>query len=614
MYLHPFIENRMMECQVTKLPRSYSSSISRARSSQRLKRIGPLHLQVDLKDAQSYDTLFKPQGMVRYIDDKAAFKHKAKGLQKIITNFTLEVAPTQVIELIHYPDTPQLTTTNSTNSINYSSEAAAYMCVQHELVKEKNRRVECSLSPASKDTETSVASTPTLESKESIKTQANETYSSVSSSRSPPLLLQTVALSLSKEQPKRNAPWLKPPFWTKVSSAACRLFHKPSLSLHPMASIKRAEGADYSGQVSGFSEDSARDPKRNQAIAASEMERWHSDPWREPCLLLPDSSSYTPPSHGVLYCKVIQISNIGSSKAYNYSLQVQCNGTTMFCHPGTMKKVANHKSGAKVDETFSFPVSAPSSIEFILKAQPPKSAANVISHGFKKAKTILYATLIPIAEHSKSGKSTPITGYKRIELQDSADCVVSGRHMHPMKDAQDTTKGWAPEITVFYKYVPKHSPTTFDMEVLRANQAIESALLHCTHGDYLTLYTHGHGCPLWTRYWAKLNDGHIFLYRLSNETKDAFDSISLKDLCHTTMASDTNDDIFLGRHGLVLKFGRSYPSSVSLVEKESVVEERIYFFTDTPLKTVYWQQVLNAHIGTVYPRNYSSEVNSRYLW
>ncbi|CAO3598396.1 unnamed protein product [Absidia cylindrospora] len=329
----------------------------------------------------------------------------------------------------------------------------------------------------------------------------------------------------------------------------------------------------------------------------------------------------------VLRCRVVQITNIASSKEYQYELFLQMNDITQASQMGTMKKIAKGISAASPKESFSFDVDSPFTLAFILCASP-------VHGGFSKMKTLiskmdLTAHSEPIPENeeddqlSPSKSTLPIVGSTHL-LSGNRFEAFSGKGLSrytltkPLSGKnQKELQEMDLELMVAFQLEDAASPTHTYMSGLWTGELdFDAALASCHQGDYLTFYVRGKQFPTWTRYWITLEHGQIYFRHLSYEHKESIDSIPLSELESVCKPwEDIQEQVYFGRkHGIVLKFKKDHVrlDQVTLEENECL-DGYMYLFADSPKKAALWRTVLSAYATADYVTPNAS-INARYLW
>ncbi|ORZ17824.1 hypothetical protein BCR42DRAFT_450379 [Absidia repens] len=307
----------------------------------------------------------------------------------------------------------------------------------------------------------------------------------------------------------------------------------------------------------------------------------------------------------VLRCRVVQITNIASSKDYQYELFLQMNDITQASQMGTMKKIAKGISAASPKESFSFPVHG----------------------GFSKMKTLIskmdlttHSEPIPANEEedqlSPSKSALPIVGSTHL-LSGNRFEAFNGKGLSrytltkPLSGKnQKELQEMDLELMVAFQLEDAASPTHTYMSGLWTGELdFDAALASCHQGDYLTFYT-------WTRYWITLEHGQIYFRHLSYEHKESIDSIPLSELESVCKPwEDIQEQVYFGRkHGIVLKFKKDHVrlDQVNL-EEDECLEGYMYLFADSPKKAALWRTVLSAYATADYVTPNAS-INARYLW
>ncbi|KAL0088847.1 hypothetical protein J3Q64DRAFT_1697125 [Phycomyces blakesleeanus] len=665
MYFHPFLDHRVVDSHPAKPHRGYQATLSKVKAAQNWKRIGPFRHQIDFKHNHRPDNIpSKPQIVPRYIYDKAAFKLKARGLKNIITNFssdphvTVPAAPIVPVvpavpilpdvlsvtmvpsvatvpitlrkQCLRYPDTPQLSSNNSSTSLVTCSEATISVETRDVYVQTLSQSDVQSIVSIQTGLASSFVSMSIHESDEESSFESSSilyTDSDTNSNNSTPF--QSTASFQKQTLPtleKTRTAWTKPSqyqgylkpkqsikrigkmAWKVVSQATRQLFER---SFEPSRRLSFSPGStyddldEYDDEYEAGSYDA--DPEQSLDVTSVELQRWYLDKaireeGRIERRFSPlDYSPVTKPVwNGTLHCKVLQVTNLGSAKGLKYELQIRCHGISKVTRPGIMKKVAKGISAASPLELFSLQV--PKS--YITR--PRNSATRLISYGVSKAKKLLYRRIRLLREDSDDSlgdeacETTQWIGYKRIDLNENMDREVSSRHLYSLASPFEAAQVWQPEIAVVYRFQPTqpisefsypNGPGTGTDEYLN----ITNALNHCNRGDYLTIYQQGPGCPLWIRYWARLDKYNIVLYRLSNEHKNPASLISLKDLCFVSTPLEDEEQIFLGRPlGLVLDFDNDHTGSYisADLEEGNRIGRQEYILMDSLTNADYWYRAL----------------------
>ncbi|KAI8075063.1 hypothetical protein BC940DRAFT_351599 [Gongronella butleri] len=346
----------------------------------------------------------------------------------------------------------------------------------------------------------------------------------------------------------------------------------------------------------------------------------------------------------ILRCRVIQITNMSSSKEYQYELFVQLNDVTKICQTGSLKKISKGISAASPKESFSFEVDSPFSLTFTLCAKP-------IPAGLTKIKSLL-SKMDLAAHHHHQGKDSPVadasSDASSSSSSDGGICeatlpvvgftsLLSGNRFEaftgkglsrytltkPVVAATGANAGAAAapdldlELMVAFQLEDAISPCNTYMSGLGTGELdFDAALTACRDGDYLTFYVRTKHVPSWTRFWVSLDHGELYLRQLSYEHKDPVDSISLSQLESVRRPwEDLQDEIYFGRkHGIVLQFKKEHIDTTHVVlDDQEQIDGYMYLFADSPKKAALWRTVLSAYATADYVTP-NPAINARYLW
>ncbi|KAI8394125.1 uncharacterized protein BYT42DRAFT_553486 [Radiomyces spectabilis] len=285
----------------------------------------------------------------------------------------------------------------------------------------------------------------------------------------------------------------------------------------------------------------------------------------------PHTSLHPPQSHyqsfrkTILSCKVMQITNLTSSRDYSYELDIYLNDAKTHTIVGSMKKIAKGVTAATPRETVAFTVNEKFCLTFVLKVRAHYSSA------LRRMKT-LWPSLSQTMDSACSNWSYQVRSGNRPEEVFASDQIT--RYML-CKDI---------ELAVVYSF-----------EDISQSERDRSDMAHCAAGDYLTFYVQGASIPMWVRYWVTLDttNHRLLLRRLSNEHKAPVHAIPLASLRSVHQPSDeTAEEICLDRQqGLVLRFNVE-KQSTSCHDKDASLGY-IYLLADSKLNAIIWLNTLN---------------------
>ncbi|CAO3610907.1 unnamed protein product [Cunninghamella blakesleeana] len=357
-----------------------------------------------------------------------------------------------------------------------------------------------------------------------------------------------------------------------------------------------------------------------------------------------------------LHCRVIQITNISSSKEYQYELYIKMDDVTRAMQSGYLKKI---EKGISVDNPkgqLSFGIDGPFSLTFTLHAKPTNVA-------LKKMKTILSSMSIhqDMKENmnnndnnedqyqdgnKETNSNLPMVGFTQL-LSGNRFETFKGKGLHRYTLTKPvSTDEYDDDIYVYKK--KKRDDHPLDIEIMIAFyleersslSPISSGLLSSPHlvsssssssmfdsysfhsqssfnifqqGDFLDFYIKDDSSGFnWVRYWVTLEKECIYLRNLQNINIETIECIPLNDLIQVYQplksGKKEEEKIFhQPEHGLVLLFKKNdnYPLNIQKKKIGDNSENKylnkskyfMYLCAENSKKATLWRTAFNTFIS-----------------
>lgn len=258
----------------------------------------------------------------------------------------------------------------------------------------------------------------------------------------------------------------------------------------------------------------------------------------------------------ILHCRILQVTNLASSKNYEYTMNMRVTDNPTQTHTGMIKRVAKGISAAHPRAALSFNVQGRFQLECDLHIKP-NSSANIVN----RIKSFTSKTNLSNTAEGMNDQENDDQFIKGQLVLDSGDEPLSsfankgiGRY------SIQTSTDLALELTMaFWLEVNKDDIIEGSDEEEVSTPIDQDILRYCEAGDYLTFYVKGEFYPMWARYWVCYKNGQLVL-KLNERGGDPVETLSLKHLTHVNVnpSDDIQEEIFLGKkYGMVLTFGKS---------------------------------------------------------
>ncbi|KAI8371956.1 hypothetical protein EDC96DRAFT_477498 [Choanephora cucurbitarum] len=334
----------------------------------------------------------------------------------------------------------------------------------------------------------------------------------------------------------------------------------------------------------------------------------------------------------IMYCRVMQIINLASTRDCDYELHIQLNNVTLAIKRGILRKTEKNASADRpYDEALVFEVQEPFSLNFMVAARHTNTFVRD-----RLAKLGIWPISNPKED---TNTKLPIAGYICLNFENKMDILDQGvSRFRLVKPVDKTMNRWiniellidikVEEIlpAVVHRFpwsysTSQHLPNEITDEEINSND-IQASQLHCQKGDYLTIYTRGLGHPTWKRYWVIMEGNQLVLYDFTfKDTKDPLSMVSLLSLMAVTKPSlDDCESVGLSRKtGIILQFNRNSAFLTEFVRLESDegLEGKAYLYGDHEKNTALWRQALSAYVFDPSRTVVSSPddgIDLRFLW
>ncbi|KAI8876324.1 hypothetical protein K501DRAFT_279526 [Backusella circina FSU 941] len=341
------------------------------------------------------------------------------------------------------------------------------------------------------------------------------------------------------------------------------------------------------------------------------------------------------PAKRIMYCRVMQILNLGSVRDCNYEIQIQLNNVTMEIRKGVLRKIDKNTSGDRPqEEAIALEVEEPFSLTFIVYAQHTNT---LLRDGLAKMGIWpIPATTEYIEEVDND--NLPAIGYTHLNFANKMDILDHGvSRFRLTKSSEKQARGLNIELLIDIKIedilpgvmrrflwssVQKNVPDPLDkiMQELISDPIItKQSQKHCTSGDYLTIYTRSIAHPTWKRYWVVLKDDQLLLYDFTfKETKEALSVIPLAPLCRVSKPTvDDCENLGIARKtGVMLQFDRSRAMVIEPVriDNSEGLEGKTYIYGDNEENTMHWCRALATNLISERMIETEHGIDLRFLW
>ncbi|KAI8092246.1 uncharacterized protein B0P05DRAFT_525436 [Gilbertella persicaria] len=337
----------------------------------------------------------------------------------------------------------------------------------------------------------------------------------------------------------------------------------------------------------------------------------------------------------IMYCRVMQIINLASTRDCDYELHVQLNNVTMATKRGVLRKIEKNASADRpYDEALVFEIQEPFSLNFVVAARHTNT---IFRDGLAKM------GIWPLT-NDKTEKETklPIAGYICLNFENKMDVLDQGvSRFRLTKPVDKSFNRWlniellidikVEEIlpAVVHRFpwsytTSQHSALSYESveeDIVSNPKELITSQQHCQQGDYLTIYTRGRGHPTWKRYWVVKEEHQLALYDFSfKDTKEPLSIIPLAPLMAVAKPSlDDCESVGLSRKtGIMLQFNRSSAILTEFVRLESDegLEGKAYIFGDSEQHTIHWRRTLSAYVSDQTRDTVTSKegVDLKFLW
>ncbi|EPB81430.1 hypothetical protein HMPREF1544_11865 [Mucor circinelloides 1006PhL] len=350
----------------------------------------------------------------------------------------------------------------------------------------------------------------------------------------------------------------------------------------------------------------------------------------------------------IMYCRVMQIINLASTRDCDYELHVQLNNVTMASKRGVLRKVDKNASADRpYDEALVFQVEEPFSLNFVVAARHTNT---VFREGLAKMGIWpLHSSATDTAKPTKQKAlpQLPIAGYTCLNFENKMDILDQGisrfRLSKPVDKASNRWLNLELLIDIKVEEVlpavvhrfpwsyttnecPSSSYESIDEDIVSDPRELLVSQKHCQQGDYLTIYTRGMAHPTWKRYWVVMEENQLVLHDFTfKDTKQPLSIISLNALLSVGKPSlDDCENVGIARKtGIMLQFNRTSAvlSEPVRLESDEGLDGKAYVYGDSEQNTIHWRRALSAYVSsdettrkTEARRHNQGGVDLRFLW
>ncbi|KAG1289952.1 hypothetical protein G6F66_009062 [Rhizopus arrhizus] len=300
-------------------------------------------------------------------------------------------------------------------------------------------------------------------------------------------------------------------------------------------------------------------------------------------------SSENPYKKMTLHCKILQITNLSSSKTFPYTLSMQVTNNETQTYSGVMKRVARGVSTSNPHATLSFAIQGKFTLDCSLNIHAVSSLS-------------LVGRLKQLGRSNSTSSNSTVSTLENavdahLQLNSGENPLSSfankGIGQYAIQTSPLQNPSLALELTLSFWLEDNDESKGFESQIER------DVLMFCQGGDYLTFYVKGDSYPTWVRYWVTYEKNQLLL-RLNERRGAPVESISIENLTgiNTCPSDDIQEEIYLGKkYGIILSFGAS-----------SVM----YLFADSSKSVRYWQSLLE--VLTSNADNSQHQISKRYIW
>ncbi|KAL0140387.1 hypothetical protein V8B55DRAFT_1575623 [Mucor lusitanicus] len=356
------------------------------------------------------------------------------------------------------------------------------------------------------------------------------------------------------------------------------------------------------------------------AYLRNQLEQKHSPPAKHTAANAMNKRTFVTPKR-IMYCRVMQIINLASTRDCDYELHVQLNDVTLASKRGILRKVDKQASADRpYDEALVFQVEEPFSLNFVVAARHTNS---VLREGLAK---IGIWPLQPTATDAKRSPlpQLPIAGYTCLNFENKMDILDQGISRFRLnKPVDKSSNRWLnlellidikveevlPAVVHRFPWsyttnqCPSSSYESIDEEIISDPRELLVSQKHCQKGDYLTIYTRGKAHPTWKRYWVVMEENQLVLHDFTfKDTKQPLSIMSLGALLSVGKPSlDDCENVGIARKtGIMLQFNRTSAvlSEPVRLESDEGLEGKAYVYGDSEQNTVHWRRALSAYVSS----------------
>ncbi|KAI8646147.1 hypothetical protein BD408DRAFT_410748 [Parasitella parasitica] len=345
----------------------------------------------------------------------------------------------------------------------------------------------------------------------------------------------------------------------------------------------------------------------------------------------------------IMYCRVMQIINLASTRDCDYELHVQLNNVTLASKRGVLRRIDKHVSADRpYDEALVFQVEEPFSLNFVVAA---RHANTVFREGLAKMGIWPLQTAEPAAQ--KDLPKLPIVGYTCLNFENKMDILDQGiSRFRLSKPVDKSSNRWLnlellidikveevlPAVVHRFPWsyttneCPSSSYESIGEDILSNPKELHLSQKHCQQGDYLTVYTRGMAHPTWKRYWVVMEENQLVLHDFTfKDTKQPLSVISLIPLLSVGKPTlDDCENVGIARKtGIMLQFKRTSAvlSEPVRLESDEGLEGKAYVYGDNEQNTVHWRRALSVYLSSDEAARKTEEISGnqvgvdlRFLW
>ncbi|KAF1803583.1 hypothetical protein FB192DRAFT_1301224 [Mucor lusitanicus] len=326
-------------------------------------------------------------------------------------------------------------------------------------------------------------------------------------------------------------------------------------------------------------------------MTRNQLEQKHSPPAKHTAANAMNKRTFVTPKR-IMYCRVMQIINLASTRDCDYELHVQLNDVTLASKRGILRKVDKQ---ASADRPYD---------EALIGIWP----------------------LQPTATDAKRSPlpQLPIAGYTCLNFENKMDILDQGISRFRLnKPVDKSSNRWLnlellidikveevlPAVVHRFPWsyttnqCPSSSYESIDEEIISDPRELLVSQKHCQKGDYLTIYTRGKAHPTWKRYWVVMEENQLVLHDFTfKDTKQPLSIMSLGALLSVGKPSlDDCENVGIARKtGIMLQFNRTSAvlSEPVRLESDEGLEGKAYVYGDSEQNTVHWRRALSAYVSS----------------